>query len=474
MNNTISKAANLPYGVKLSFGIGGFGEALPYNLFYVYFLYFLTNVAGVSPALAGTISMISVLWDAVIEPIIGNMSDHCTGRLGRRRTFMGFSIIPLAVVMYLMFMPNTFTGGTQAVYYVAVCMFLWVSHACWCIPFFALGAEITGDYNERNTLRTITMIIEYGVLMLTTSGPMWILAYVTTHGGTPAQSWGYTGMAAGALLLVTLSTCVVGTRGRDHRYSQDMLKEKKESLIKVFRELFQMRAYRILCAMIVIYYIGLAFFMSALVYGMSYLAGMDAGQQALYWIYYSVLMMVILPIVNYFCNRFGKKETILVLMAECVISMAIFFFAGLNSMTAVFVYAFFVATANGAFIAMHMVIAYDCCEIDEFKSGLRREGAIVSIVAFVQKFGSAIGMWSTGIVLALFGYNGASAVQTELAKQGILAVITLIPAAFIVLSFLVFYRYPVTKKKFVLLKDALEKKKAGDIYDTSQFEDLLL
>lgn len=54
--------------------MGAIGEGIGYNFFYSYFIFFMINIAGVNPAVAGTVSLIAVFWDAVTDPIIGSMS----------------------------------------------------------------------------------------------------------------------------------------------------------------------------------------------------------------------------------------------------------------------------------------------------------------------------------------------------------------------------------------------------------------
>lgn len=75
----------VPMPVKIGYGIGTAGDSVPYNLFFTYFLFFLTDVAGVNPAVAGIISFIAVMWDAVTDPAVGFLSDNTKNPNGRRR-----------------------------------------------------------------------------------------------------------------------------------------------------------------------------------------------------------------------------------------------------------------------------------------------------------------------------------------------------------------------------------------------------
>ena len=61
------KTEKLGLKKSLSYGMGAIGEGIGYNFFYSYFIFFMINIAGVNPAVAGTVSLIAVFWDAVTE-----------------------------------------------------------------------------------------------------------------------------------------------------------------------------------------------------------------------------------------------------------------------------------------------------------------------------------------------------------------------------------------------------------------------
>ena len=69
----------LPMPVKLGFGIANLGDTVITEFVGAFFIFFLTNIAGVRPALAGTIVFLGVMWDAISDPIIGTMSPVHTG-----------------------------------------------------------------------------------------------------------------------------------------------------------------------------------------------------------------------------------------------------------------------------------------------------------------------------------------------------------------------------------------------------------
>ncbi len=91
------KKKRLPVWLKFSYGAAEGSNTLGWTMFYVYFLFFLTDVVGLSPSFAGLVMMIGTLWDAVTDPAVGIWSDRTKSRLGRRRSFILFTSIPYGI-----------------------------------------------------------------------------------------------------------------------------------------------------------------------------------------------------------------------------------------------------------------------------------------------------------------------------------------------------------------------------------------
>ena len=81
--NDMNYSEKLKTGTAVGYGIGAIGEGIGYNVFFSFFSFFLTTIAGIQPAVAGVISMAAVLWDAVTDPIIGLWSDRTKNPRGR-------------------------------------------------------------------------------------------------------------------------------------------------------------------------------------------------------------------------------------------------------------------------------------------------------------------------------------------------------------------------------------------------------
>jgi Na+/melibiose symporter-like transporter len=247
----------------------------------------------------------------------------------------------------------------------------------------------------------------------------------------------------------------------------------KENFFKIWANCLRIKSFRKVIVWTLIYMLGFSMLNTVFVYLMTYNAGMDAVQQGVFWTVYVVIVVCVLPFTTYFCNKYGKKPAMLIIMTPAIISSFFFFFTGINSIVDFYIFSALSVTASSAFFTFYVGYSYDCIEIDEFLTGERKEGSMSSLTTFAQKFGSALALYFTGLCLNFTGYDGMAEVQTESALQGILSLGTLFPGILFTVAIIILSTYPVSKKKFELLCTALEKKRAGEEYSTEGFEDIL-
>lgn len=150
-----SLVAPLTLPDKLAYGIGSLPYAAKEAAFGTFVLLFYTQVLGLSGSLTGLAIFISVVWDAVSDPLVGAWSDRLRTRLGRRHPVMLLGTVPLALAFLMLFsLPATITANQDQLFawlLLSVLMlrtFLTVFY----IPQNAMGAELTDDYGERSSI----------------------------------------------------------------------------------------------------------------------------------------------------------------------------------------------------------------------------------------------------------------------------------------------------------------------------------
>ncbi|MEM8501209.1 MAG: MFS transporter [Pseudomonadota bacterium] len=161
--NTKTQKAKLSHSVRWSFGIGQMAEGIKNSSFSAFLLFYYNQVLGLPAESAGLAIAISLIFDAVTDPMIGTVSDRWHSPLGRRHPFMYASAVPLGISFYFLFAPATFAiEGGEAALFAWMLIFTILTRGAmtlYHVPHLALGAELTEDYDERTTLVAIRQIL---------------------------------------------------------------------------------------------------------------------------------------------------------------------------------------------------------------------------------------------------------------------------------------------------------------------------
>ena len=131
-------------------------------------MYYLVNVIGLHPVLAGLIPAIGKFWDAVSDPMMGYIADNTPqNRFGKRRVWFLVSIVPIALSFIIIWFPTGIESqaGKFIFYTIAYIIFFTVATVSY-IPYAALSAEITKDFSERNKLNGSRLMFSFIATLL--------------------------------------------------------------------------------------------------------------------------------------------------------------------------------------------------------------------------------------------------------------------------------------------------------------------
>ena len=143
---------------KWIYGSGDLGFSLTNTILNVYLALFLTDVVGVTPAVAAIAFFIGSTWDYINDPIVGYLSDRTHTRWGRRRPFLLFGAVPFAAAFCLLWWrPPIETTLGLGIYYAAAYALFDTAATFVYMPFYALTPELTDDYDERTGLTSRRM-----------------------------------------------------------------------------------------------------------------------------------------------------------------------------------------------------------------------------------------------------------------------------------------------------------------------------
>ncbi|MCR4926169.1 MAG: MFS transporter [Clostridiales bacterium] len=488
MENKLTK------GRKLGYCSGIISESLLYNMFYTYYLVFLTDIVKMSPALAGTVSFISIIWDAVTDPIIGTFADK---NGADKRKFMARAAFPMGLAFVGAFLNiGSNSGVVQFIYYTAMAMLFWLAYTVYTIPYYAVVAEITQDYDERTSIRGTSSLINTLAILSGNAVPAILPGVFAGMGISISMGWTTTAicMAVFAILFALLAS--FSLRGirlqKAEAVAEQGEKKKIKDIFVEFISVFKIKPFKWFMMFIVFFLIASSMIQTSFVYMIkdcvrpqpnafsnAVLGAMGDGI-TISDIYMFVVILVLIstmavfiPIVTTIAEKKDRRTSSLIFMSIMAVGLIICRIIGVHSIPVLIGITASMAIGMANFWTVFYSMAYDLVEVDEFVTGVRRESVITAVPQFFQKFGAAIGVWSVSLMLQACGYNGSLEVQSAKVVSGIENIVTIVPAIVLAISIFGMVKYPITKKTFTHLKEELEKKRENKEFDQTGFEKLI-
>lgn len=200
---------------KALYGIGEVSNSLKSFTFGLFLLFYYTSVLGLPGTLVGLATAVSLIWDALIDPFIGHISDRVQFRFGRRHPFMIAGAVCMGIGFYLVFNPPAgLSTSALFAWLIGTNIFLRTTNSFFTVPYYALGAELSQDYHERTSITGFRA----GFALLGTlvaAGMSFVVFFPNTIPGVDPKfdPSGYSSMGLVFGLAMTLSglTAAVGT-----------------------------------------------------------------------------------------------------------------------------------------------------------------------------------------------------------------------------------------------------------------------
>lgn len=278
MEERKEKTGKLSNGTILGYGFGAMADAAAYNFYVMYALYFLTTITGMGAGRAGIIISAATVISSVFGLVIGPLSDNTKSRLGRRRPYILAGGILMLIGLTLFFRPVDLSGGAQFAYYLCMFIIVNLAYGAFLVPYNALGAELTDDYDERTKLRTPATFMNCVGNIIGISLPLTVVGIFVGRGSSEGSAWNYFAIIVGAACFLALFITFMTTKGKE--MPPEKLEEERKEInpLRTFWQILKMKPFKYIIAILVLFAIGYMVFQSGLVYYVLYCAGLTEAQ----------------------------------------------------------------------------------------------------------------------------------------------------------------------------------------------------
>ncbi|WP_308799305.1 MFS transporter [Agromyces silvae] len=442
-------------GVVARYAIGSIGTGGFATLPGLVLVYYLTDTLGVAAIVAGLVVTGAKVWDVLIDPFIGQRSDRALARTGTRRTWMVVGAIALPVGFVLTFaVPAGLAPEASAVWVLVAFLATATAFSMFQVPYLALPAELTPDYDERTRLLTWRVVVlTLAILAFGAGGPEIRGAFADEHAGYLVMAL-IAGIVIGVGMLVATTTAgrrsASGSRPVADATVTDATSEPapggrlRDGYREGFAALARSAPFRALLGAFVLQ--GLA--TGGMLAGAQYVATWvlrSEGAVTLLFVALIAPAVACAPLWALVARRLGKERGFAI--ASGVFAVAAFSLVLLLLWPGPWVYLP-VAVAGAAYAGMQslpMAMLPDVISLDAARHGADRAGSFSGVWTAGETAGMALGSTLLTVVLAATGYvsSAGSAVveQGPAAIVGIVLSFSLLPALLVVASLAVLRRY---------------------------------
>lgn len=443
-------------GTRLSYGVGAGAYGIKDGGFGYFLLLFYSQVIGLDARLVGLAITISLLLDALLDPVIGYWSDNLRSRWGRRHPFMYASALPVAATYFLIWDPPLGWSSSALFFYLlGLTICVRVSISFYEIPSTSLAPELARSYDQRSALFGWRLFFAWviGSIMTVANFSLIFPAFATPaipNGQFNRDSYALYGMIASALILVTILVSAFGTHGHI-RHLRAPPATRSLGLKAIFREIFDTLANRDFTALFLAAMFGavaagisasLSFYFSAYFWGLS---SQQIGLVTMSVFASAAIGGGLAPPVT---KRFGKQRGAVVigLLAGLVLPLPIILrLLGLlppNGDPLIFWLVLIVTLIDVGLIicfqALTASMLADLVEAAEVRTGKRSEGIFFAANTFIRKAVQGLGVMAASFVLTLAQFpTGASPSQVPASSLWHLGA-TYVPAIWLVWGAMIF------------------------------------
>ncbi len=472
-HHTTNPQDRIPFSHKVAYGFG----ALANNMLAAAsggMMIVLNLGFGMNPALVSWLGSIPRLMDALTDPIMGYLSDNTKSRWGRRRPYIFGGVIAAGIIFVILWqLPAGKSESYYFMYFLVVSLVFYLGYTVFATPWVALGYELTPDYHERTRLMGVQNFMGQWAYIVAP----WFLVFMEI------DAFGGIQTGAAVLAVVVAVGCVVvgvvpaiflrerfadfsGSEGEATQTGSKGLLGVIWGFVQGFRYTVTNRDFLLLGLATFLVFNGFQLIASFQTYvTIYYLYGGDRESAAILIGWFgsvaSVSTFLVIILTTYLGSRIGKRRTFFICVGISAVGYGVKWFCyNPEQPYMLLLCAPPIAFGLGSLFTLMGSMIADVCDLDELKTGERREGMYGSIFWWVVKLGMAVAITASGYLLNATGFDVAlEGAQSEQTLWWLRIYDVVVPMASSILAIGFIALYSITEQRAYEVREALEERR---------------
>lgn len=453
---------------KIGYGFGDMASSMFWKIFSAYLPLFYAMVFRLDLEVTAVLMLVTRIWDAVSDPMMGIISDRTNTRWGKYRPYLLWIAVPFAISGVLLFTKPNFGETGNTVWAFVTYILMMTVYTAINVPYGSMLGVMTEDSDEKTVFSSFRMFFAYG-------GSFIVLAFweplCNFFAGTTGElthnpdAWQYAMMVVGVICVILFVLTFAMTKER-------VKTTPKTTSVKAdLGSLLHNSPWWILLGGVLFFNFFNAIRYSVIPFYFATLIAKDAALSifSVDFLFYAGIFLAVGEVANMIgvavatpiTFKLGKKGTFLwSLFALIALCIAFYYVptSGSGAYWTLMVLQILVCILTGIVSPLVWSMYADISDYAELKFKTASTGLIFSSSSMAQKFGGAFGASAVMWILAAFGFNTEEgAVQTADAVEGIRLLMSWIPAAIAAISAIFVFIYPLTTKRMKEINAELKK-----------------
>ena len=447
---------------KIGYGFGDMSSSMFWKVFSYYLPFFYSNVFGLSLVDAGVLVLVTRIWDAVSDPMMGIVADRTQTRWGKYRPYLLWVAPLFSIAGILLFTTPDWSYGAKLIYAYVTYILMMTIYTAINVPYGAMLGVMTDDSQEKTVFSSFRMFFAYGGSFVALAAWEPLVNFFKAGGGPTSLAWQHAMMVIAAACLVLFLLTFALTRERLKTVST-------VSIGKDFRSLLSNRPWWLLICAALCFNLFCTVRGATVAYYFADIIGFDTTINISLFsfdfslLFYAGLFLSVGEVSNMagvactvpLARRFGKKWLFMAVNAVLLILSVAFFFIPVSptGFWLMLLFQVLISILTGVMSPLVWSMYADVSDYAELRYKTASTGLIFSSSSMAQKFGGAIGGAAVLWLLSACGYTPRT--DEQLAAQALITqpesallclryLMSFIPATVALISILTCHFYPLT------------------------------